>query len=244
MVILDNLAAYREKFRQHLRAMSESKAVKQHVGDPANFHRMGAIERAIVEAYGLPDDGYLIDVGCGAGRLTLTIENKPRLRYLGTDVVPGLIDYCRKTYRKDWRFETVEQLLIPEQDEAADMIVAFSLFTHLLHEQSYNYLADFHRVLKPGGLVVFSFLEFEVPGHRKQFMALTRSLERRPALVMFMDRGGIGFFADTLGFRLVEFVSGNTPNVTFDPPVELPDGNVLEGPSSLGQSLCVLEKTG
>ena len=44
------------------------------------------------------------------------------------------------------------------------MILAFSVFTHLLHEESFIYLEDFKRVLKPGGSVVFSFLEVLVVG--------------------------------------------------------------------------------
>lgn len=38
---------------------------------------------------------------------------------------------------------------IPEPDNFADFICFFSVFTHLLHQDTYRYLRDAHHVLKP-----------------------------------------------------------------------------------------------
>ena len=54
-------------------------------------------------------------------------------------------------------------LYIPAPDACADMVCAFSVFTHLLHTETYLYLEDIRRVLRPGGRLVFSFLEFANP---------------------------------------------------------------------------------
>jgi ubiquinone/menaquinone biosynthesis C-methylase UbiE len=55
--------------------------------------------------------------------------------------------------------------VIPEKDGEADFVCFFSVLTHLLHEQGFVYLQEAKRVLKPGGKIVFSFLEFAVPDH-------------------------------------------------------------------------------
>jgi cyclopropane fatty-acyl-phospholipid synthase-like methyltransferase len=49
-----------------------------------------------------------------------------------------------------------------EAAASADIVIAFSVFTHLLHEECYAYLQDAARVLTPGGKFVFSFFEFDM----------------------------------------------------------------------------------
>ena len=56
-------------------------------------------------------------------------------------------------------------LSIPQETGSADMVSAFSLFTHLLQAESHAYLEEAARILKPGGKVVFSFLEFAEATH-------------------------------------------------------------------------------
>ena len=52
--------------------------------------------------------------------------------YHGIDVVPELLAYAEeKAARPDWKFSLVEGLSIPEPDARADMIVMFSVLTHL-----------------------------------------------------------------------------------------------------------------
>jgi ubiquinone/menaquinone biosynthesis C-methylase UbiE len=87
-------------------------------------------------------------------------------KYLGIDVVPDLINYARRLVaRPDWRFAVAEGLRIPEADEQADMVCFFSVLTHLLHEESFVYLREARRVLKPGGKIVASFLDFRIASH-------------------------------------------------------------------------------
>jgi len=147
-VLSDSARTYRE-FTERLRSQhSEETAMSLAVG--GQFHSFGVLMRQVLVDAGLRNSDYLIDVGCGSGRLshTLTME-----RYLGTDVVPDLLAYARSLCpNPSWRFALVNDISIPEADGAADMVCFFSVFTHLLHEDSYRYLLEAHRVLKPGGL--------------------------------------------------------------------------------------------
>jgi len=68
---------------------------------------------------------------------------------------------------------------IPEGDGKADMVCFFSVFTHLLQEESYLYLEEARRVLRPGGRIVASYLDIADPSHWNIFEANLRSARLR-----------------------------------------------------------------
>ena len=208
--------------------LSQDDAMEEAVG--GDFDANGAIQCALLRRYGLPADGYLIDVGCGSGRLAKPLSAYLKGRYLGFDLVPELVAHARKIVaRPDWRFEVIEHIEIPEADAEADMVCFFSVLTHLLHEQGYWYLEEAKRALKPGGRIVFSFLEFTEPGHWQVFadaLAATRARQIFP-LNIFIDRDALPVWASHLGLEVVD-IRGAAEAV------------VAEG--NLGQAICVLQK--
>jgi SAM-dependent methyltransferase len=210
--------------------LPHEEAMRQAIG--GLFDEIGPIEAALLRHYGLPPDGYLIDVGCGSGRLAKPLAVDFAGRYLGIDLVPDLVAHARRICRRpDWRFEVVDHIAIPEHDGVADMVCFFSVLTHLLHEQGYWYLQEARRVLKPGGRIVFSFLEYEEQGHWQVFqdtLAASKQQARIP-LNIFHDRAAIALWAKALGL-MVEDIRSGTDAIT-------PAG-------ALGQAICVLSKPG
>lgn len=209
-------------------AMSHDAAMEHAIG--GGFELIGGIEQALVRHYGLPADGYLVDVGCGSGRLARPISAYLKGRYLGLDLVPDLVAHARKiAARPDWRFEVIDHIGIPEADGQADMVCFFSVLTHLLHEQSYWYLEEARRVLKPGGKVVFSFLEMREQAHMRIFLDTVQVAKQQvlAPLNVFLDRESIAIWAADLGFEVVEIRGG---------------GDVVVPAGNLGQALCVLRK--
>jgi SAM-dependent methyltransferase len=203
-------------------------AMEKAVG--GRFEHYGAIELSLLRRYGLRPNDYLIDVGCGAGRLARPLAGYLTGRYLGIDLVPALVRHARRIAgRADWRFEVVDHIGIPEAEGQADMVCFFSVLTHLTHEQSYWYLEEAARVLKPGGRIVFSFLEFGAPEHLFIFWETLKAAKRRSRAPMntFIERSVIAVFARELGLEVVEFRAGT-------------EAVVDEG--ALGQSLCVLAR--
>jgi len=191
--------------------------------------------------HGLKATDYLIDVGCGSGRLSHVLASNHIGRYLGTDVVPDLVEYARRTaQRPDWRFEVVKGLSIPEQDSQANMICFFSVFTHLLHEQTYLYLQDAVRVLKAGGKIVFLFLDFGVPFHWDIFAAMVK--HGSPHLNMFIAPGDIQVWAQHLELKIEGIQRGGEPYFAIPVPIIHEDGSITHSPAIFGQSVCTLVK--
>lgn len=194
------------------------------------FERYGAIELAVLKHFGLSADGHLVDVGCGSGRLARPLSDWMTGTYLGVDLVPELVAHARNiAARPDWRFEVIDHIGIPEADGRADMVCFFSVLTHLLHEQSYWYLEEARRVLKPGGTVVFSFLEFREPCHLQTFLdtVANAKINHMQPLNTFIERGAIAVWARALQMEIVEILDG---------------GSAVGPEGELGQAICVLRK--
>ncbi|MFO1323155.1 MAG: class I SAM-dependent methyltransferase [Burkholderiales bacterium] len=208
-----------------------------------DFDANGIVERELLRHYGLASDHYLVDVGCGSGRLAVKLRDWLRGPYLGVDINADLLAYARAgAGRGDWRFELGSGFAIPEADACADFVSFFSVFTHLLHEQSYVYLQEARRVLKPGGRVVFSFIEFASAHQWKIFEENVRDLGRPVPLNMFVGRDAIGAWAAHLPMRIVDLRGSTTPHIPLSEPVRYDNGTVVDGYGWLGQSICVLEK--
>ena len=157
--------------------------------------------------------------------------------------MPDLCEYARQLVgRADWRFEVAEGLRIPEEDDTADMVCFFSVFTHLLHEQSYRYLQEAKRVLKSGGKIIFSFLEFAIPSHWAVFEAMIPNRDESSPLNMFISRDGITAWALHLGLRIEALHDGDIPHIPLPHPLVLEDGSLMKEKGNLGQSVCVLVK--
>lgn len=222
----------RKTYVRHVRRVAmrlpHPKAMETAIG--GDFERVGRIETALVRSFGLPANGYLIDVGCGSGRLAKPLSGYLTGAYLGIDLAPALLAHARRIVdRSDWRFQQVRHIAIPEADGSADMVCFFSVLTHLLHEQSYWYLEEAFRVLKPGGRILFSFLEFTEPAHWQVFADTVQKekARARDEPNVFIDRGAIPVWAAHLGMTVEDIRSADEAIV--------PEGN-------LGQALCVLRK--
>lgn len=167
----------------------------------------------------------------------------PDLHYLGTDVVPEMLDYARKmSARHDWTFACTDGGSIPCESAGADFVCFFSVFTHLTHEDAFRYLSEAKRVLKPGGFVVFSFLEFYIDSHWEVFRQSLAHSRPGAHLNQFMDRHAIAAWAHHLGFNLELINDGDKPHIPLDEDLTWHDGRVERDYGSLGQSVAVLSR--
>jgi SAM-dependent methyltransferase len=210
-----------------------------------DFVALGIVEREMLIHYGLEKRHSVVDVGCGAGRLAIPLAEWLEGPYLGTDIVAERVRYARKRVaRPDWRFEVIDGCRIPAKSGSTDFVCFFSVFTHLLHECSYLYLEEAKRVLRPGGKIVFSFLEFKIPAHWKVFAATAARVGKksRDPLNVFLSRDAIAAWAAHLGLAIEDLRDGDEAFVPLPHPVTTDSGKVMEKLGYLGQSVCVLVK--
>jgi ubiquinone/menaquinone biosynthesis C-methylase UbiE len=195
------------------------------------YEQTGRIECDLLVWAGMKDGMSMIDFGCGCGRLASQLHRRVNVDYLGIDIIQPLLDYAARKSPPHYRFIQHRGLSIPAPDASADILAAFSVFTHMLHSETYIYLEDIRRVLKPSGKLVFSFLEFADPGHWVHFAGEVES-RRADGATPFMlnqtiERDAIRLWAKKLGYTVERFVDG---------------GAAPWGSSPLGQALVILTR--
>jgi SAM-dependent methyltransferase len=235
---------YRALVRSLMQQFPLDEAMSRAVG--GSYEAVGEVEKQLLIQAGLKRDHVLVDVGCGSGRLAKALA--PYLgttgQVLGTDVVLELLKYAAKDCPAHWRFALVEDIRIPYPDDCADFACFFSVFTHLLHEETYHYLTEARRVVRPGGRIVFSFLE--LPYNWEIFEMTWKNVAAGHGNVhlnVFFSRDMIECWAEKLGLRIVEFHHAHDDYISLSKPVRYDDGRIAEGRAALGQSLCILENT-
>lgn len=175
-----------------------------------DYEVMGEALRERLVRFGLQPDDYLIDVGCGSGRLACALARsdwRDSIRYLGVDIVPAMLEFAAAKCRQPrWRFELVTEPKIPEADGVAGMVCFFSVFTHLLQEESFLYLQEARRVLKPGGRIVASYLDIADPSHWSIFENNVRSarLRQEKPMDIFLAEDFFAIWAAKLDLTMVE----------------------------------------
>jgi SAM-dependent methyltransferase len=118
----------------------------------------------------------VLDIGCGIGRLAIPLTSYLKGgSYEGLDIVPTGIDWCNehiarkypnfgfsladvynKEYNPNGRMPASEYTF-PYPDDAFDLVILISVFTHMLPEDTHRYIAEISRVLRPGGHCWASF---------------------------------------------------------------------------------------
>jgi SAM-dependent methyltransferase len=218
-------------------------SLRQEIG--GNFEAVGNLEHHLLRSLGLNGAQTVIDVGCGCGRLAAQLAPFPEVRYLGCDVNQTYLRYAQKLVdREDWMFSETQGARIPFSDGIADYVCFFSVFTHILHEDSYRYLLDAHRVAKPEGHIVFSFLEFRIPSHWDLFERSVASGSFGQLENQFIDRDAIRGWAIRAGFEVIGIWDGDKPHFPIPGVVVWDGGQQMKDNGNLGQSVAVLKKSG
>lgn len=241
MKIPNFFKSYKKQTKELLKAHDTEEAMSLAVG--GDFEAVGQLEYDLLLQYGLEGNHCVIDVGCGSGRLAFQLRKYLEGTYIGIDIVQELFKYAEmKCSRSDWRFYEAPGLSIPEPNDYADFICFFSVFTHLLHEESYKYLKEAARVLKPKGKIIFSFLEFKIPSHWWIFEQVLTDTRPDKVLNQFLSRDAIESWVKHLELNIVDIHDGDKPHIKLNDIVKWDDGREMIGEGNLGQSVCVLTK--
>lgn len=117
---------------------------------------LGDLERLIPDRQ--PRYATIVDIGCGRGRSFKLLSDRFRpQRMIGIDVDGAMLEIAaaetaQENLRVDFQQTTSSRLLLPA--ESVDMIFCHQTFHHLMDQEAA--LAECHRVLKPGGVLLFA----------------------------------------------------------------------------------------
>lgn len=120
-----------------------------------------------------------LDAGCGEGYLSRLLAGRGAGPVVGVDLCPELVDAARQQAVEeglDIRHETADVAALPLADATVDLVVANHVLNDL--EDPALAIAEFARVLRPGGRVVALLLHPCFYGSRAQ--AVDRDAYFRP----------------------------------------------------------------
>lgn len=114
----------------------------------------------------LTPESHILDFGCGWGRfIRFFLKDVVPENIYGIDVDPEMVDICRQTVRYG-NYSTVKpQPPAGFADNTFDVIYAYSVFSHLSEAVHIQWVEEFSKILKPGGVLIAttqsrSFIEF------------------------------------------------------------------------------------
>lgn len=134
---------------------------------PEYYRRLARLERrhpwflgtrrvateVITTVLGRPTGGLrVLDVGCGTGATLAWLQRLAgRRAVVGVDVAPAAVRLAR---RSGGRLVLASADALPFRDARFDLVYCADVVQHLVDEQRARALAEFRRVLRPGGAVV------------------------------------------------------------------------------------------
>jgi ubiquinone/menaquinone biosynthesis C-methylase UbiE len=100
----------------------------------------------------------VLDLGCGCGRtLTWLADEFPQVRWEGTDVDAEAIAWVCQNLPGVTASVNDPLPPLPYEDASFDLLYGISVFTHLDLDYQRKWIAEFARVLKPGGIALMTF---------------------------------------------------------------------------------------
>lgn len=132
----------------------------------------------------------VLDVACGTGDLSLAFQAAGARRVLGIDFTYDMLAVaCRKGGADRPSYHTGDAMRLPVADASVDVVsIAFGIRNVADPAVA---LAEFHRVLRPGGRVIV--LEFSLPGNpvmRGLYNFYFQHIMPRTATLISGDRSG------------------------------------------------------
>lgn len=137
------------------------------------FHdslRERPLDRAMLSAFAevvrATGSGRVADLGCGPGHVTAHLRELG-LETFGIDASPAMIELARRTH-PDLRFDVGSMAASDIPDGELDGVLARWSVIHTPPRELPVILAEFHRVLTPGGHLLIGFSATDGPVHPTQ----------------------------------------------------------------------------
>ncbi|MDX6719975.1 MAG: hypothetical protein QOJ63_2229 [Solirubrobacteraceae bacterium] len=200
------------------------------------FERGEAAAKAfavVSERHGLPiaEVSKLLDFGCGCGRVLRHWAPYSGLEPWGSDLNVPATEWIEANLPFAHARANGLQPPLPHGDGTFDLIYAISVFTHLPLEIGEAWMAEMHRLLRPGGLLMFTV------HHDHYVPQLTRreraAYERGEYVVQFAEAAGANICCSYHPRTYLEQLTSDFDFLEFMPPEQAP---------FLPQDLCIVRR--
>lgn len=115
----------------------------------------------------IKDGGYIVDLGCGNGRVLKFLEKHKKFKYLGIDNSKNLLKLAEKNHKKR-KFLQADMLKLPIKSKSADTALAIASLHHIpskkLREKA---VQEANRILKNNGLYILTTWNLFQPKYKK-----------------------------------------------------------------------------
>jgi len=137
--------------------------------NPADYVILGrsiyrAFERALKTSFNTTFANYqtILDWGCGSGRVGRhVVAGKNRAQtFVGFDIDTFAVNWANGQFGNHFKASTTEPPLDLEP-ASVDLAYAYSVFTHLAEADMRIWMAELKRLIKPGGVALFTVLSDE-----------------------------------------------------------------------------------
>ncbi|MCS6981040.1 MAG: class I SAM-dependent methyltransferase [Flavobacteriales bacterium] len=223
------------------------------------FVRQGDEWLAFFRAEGLQPHQNFLDIGSGIGRIARPLTGYLVGSYEGFDVVRTGVRWCQKNITSlypHFRFTCVplyndlytshgdraDKFKFPYENNRFHFACAISVFTHLLPDETWNYLLESARVLRPGGRLVATFFVFrsdeelsrsgvfQFPFVHGHYALMSRRVKRANVAYRFDFLEKV---SEDCGFRILKTIEGAWKGQQMHHPVAFQDVWVLERQSAV-----------
>ncbi len=174
----------------------------------------------------LRSDTVALEIGAGGGKYTVRLAPAVE-RLVVCDVSEAMIaraaQRCRDAGLGNVQFHVVDgSSLGPVDTDGVDLIFSYDVFVHIAPPDNLSYIAEFARVLRPGGRVV---VHYAVDGasqsrDRQQWtLGWERGGQPTPGQYFYHDAQGLMRLYERMGFDIEEFtLQGETGVLTARKP--------------------------
>jgi len=237
-----------ERLARRMRGASELPPLwlRRHVGPPGRFVSAAQETMQLLDQLCLFDGvRSVLDVGCGCGSMVPHFLGRlgAEARYLGFDVHAPSIHWCQSHFAGDPRAQffhadldspysasagpaATRRYPFPAANGSVDLVLAKSVFTHLLEEELVHYLSEVRRVLAPAGRAFVTLFLFDdaagtapeaFPYPARAGATVRWRRRTRPQAAVAYGRAHLMRLLATSGLELDELIAGFWPGTAATP---------------------------
>ncbi|MBI1365929.1 MAG: methyltransferase domain-containing protein [Alphaproteobacteria bacterium] len=121
-----------------------------------------ALDR-MIELASLKDGDHVLEVAVGSGRLLASLAAQyPKSKFCGVDLSPAMLARARKRFAQiapaaAYELKEGDAYCVPYEDDTFDVLINSYMLDLLPTEDHSRILAEFGRVLKPGGKLLLAY---------------------------------------------------------------------------------------